>query len=264
MSSANRQELGTFLRARRGEVDRAEAGLPPAGRSRTPGLRREEVALLSGVSSTWYTWLEQGREINPSRQVIDAVAATLRLSATEHDYALGLAGFAPLPLPPAVAQGVAPHHQRLMDAQGAAPSFLLAADWQVIGWNTAYQQLYPHIADLAPTDRNLLAMVFTDPYVRRLLPDWEQTSRHFLAEYRAEARWLGSPEHQGLVSRLREQSPEFEAAWSEHTVERFASRLRRFDHPQQGRLVFEHHSLTPTDAPGSHLVIYLPVTDTAD
>src|SRR4051794_17955647 len=90
-----RTVLGTFLRTRRGQVDRAEHGLPPAGRARTGGLRREEVALLSGVSSTWYTWLEQGRDINPSRQVIDAVATTLRLSAAEHDYVLTLAGFAP-------------------------------------------------------------------------------------------------------------------------------------------------------------------------
>lgn len=253
-----RRELGAFLRARRGQVDRAEAGLPPAGRARTPGLRREEVALLSSVSSTWYTWLEQGRDINPSRQVIDAVADTLRLTATEHDYVLTLAGFAPAPTAVPASAGVAAHHQRLLDAQGEAPSFMLASDWQVIAWNSAYLGLYPHIASLDDADRNLLAMVFTDPYVRRLLPDWEQTSRHFLAEYRSEATWLGRPEHQHLVARLREQSPDFETAWSEHAVERFASRIREFDHPTRGRLQYEHHSLTPSDAPGTHLVIYLP------
>lgn len=258
VSKEQRLELGRFLRARRADVDRASAGLPPAGRTRTPGLRREEVALLSGVSSTWYTWLEQGREINPSRQVIEAVARTLQLEVAEHDYVLTLAGFAPTPPLIAAPTGVPGHHQRLMDAQGAAPAFMLAPDWQVIGWNRAYRGLYPHIDELDSADRNLLAMVFTDPYVRRLLPDWEQTSRHFLAEYRAEARWLGGEDHRALITRLRATSPAFEAAWAEHTVERFASRLREFDHPTQGRLVYEHHSLTPTDAPGCHLVIYLP------
>lgn len=255
-----RAELGTFLRTRRAQVERTEHGLPPAGRARSSGLRREEVALLSGVSTTWYTWLEQGRDINPSRQVVDAVAGTLRLSAAEHDYVLTLAGFAPAPgRAPTDSVPLAPHHQRLLDAQGHAPSFVLAQDWSVIGWNAAYEVLYPHIARIPATDRNLLVMVFTDPYVRTLLPDWEATSRHFLAEYRAEATGLlGRAEHVALVQRLLESSPDFAAAWAEHAVARFASRSREFHHPTAGRLIFEHHSLTPSDAPGSHLVIYLP------
>lgn len=260
-----RAELGTFLRTRRIQVDRAEHGLPPAGRARTGGLRREEMALLSGVSSTWYTWLEQGRDINPSRQVIDAVATTLRLSVAEHDYVLRLAGFAPAAIDPGAGpESLAAHHQRLLDAQGSAPAFVLASDWRVIGWNSAYEVLYPRVAATDAAERNLLVMVFTDPYVRAMLPDWESTSRHFLAEYRAEATALLSrPEHLALVRRLRATSPEFDAAWGEHAVERFASRVREFEHPHAGRLVFEHHSLTPSDAPGTHLVIYLPEAGSA-
>lgn len=259
-TSERRKELGVFLRARREQTDRAEVGLPPVGRSRTSGLRREEVALLSGVSTTWYTWLEQGREINPSRQVVDAVAATLRLGRAEHDYVLTLAGFAPSAgALPSVPTAVAGHHQRLLDAQAPAPAFMLASDWQVIAWNTAYEALYPHVQARGETERNLLAMVFTDPYVRQMLPDWESTSRHFLAEYRAEATTLlGRPDHAALVHRLRESSPEFDQAWAEHHVERFASRRREFEHPVAGLLVFEHHSLIPSDAPGTHLVVYLP------
>ncbi|MGN0063423.1 MAG: XRE family transcriptional regulator, partial [Nocardioides sp.] len=213
-------------------------------------------------STTWFTWLEQGRDINPSRQVVDAVSATLRLTPAEHDYVLALAGFASARSPEAGATTLAAHHQRLLDAQHAAPSFMLSGDWSIIGWNAAYAALYPGVAQVAPERRNLLTLIFTDPYVRTMLPDWESTSRHFLAEYRADvAGLLGRPEHLALVQQLREASPDFAAAWAEHHVSRFASRQRTFAHPSAGELVFEQHSLRPVDAPGTHLVIYLPAPD---
>ncbi len=255
-----RAELGTFLRTRRGRLLRTELGLPPAGRTRTTGLRREEVALLSGVSTTWLTWLEQGRDINPSRQVIEAVATTLRLTPHELDYVLALAGYASArPRISSAPTALAHHHQRLLDAQVGAPSFMLAADWTIIGWNPAYEALYPGVAGLPADQRNLLWVTFTDPFVRAMLPDWESTSRHFLAEYRAEVTGLlGRPEHLDLVRRLREHSHEFAEAWAEHHVQRFSSRTRTFHHPVAGTLIFEQHSLTPSDAPDSHVVIYLP------
>lgn len=256
-----RRELGSFLRKRREQVPRADYDLPPIARSRHTGLRREEVAYHAGLSVTWYTWLEQGREINPSRQVLDAIAHTLRLSAPEHHYVLTLAGYAPLPQgdPPPAAEAPA-HIQRLLDAQQASPAFAIAPDWGIAGWNRAYEALYPNIARVAAGDRNLLLLIFTDPSVRQLLPDWESASRHFLAEYRAEAGpALGQPGHAALVARLMRESAEFARAWSEHEVERFASRERRFHHAAAGDLVFEQHRLTPSDLPGIHVVIYLPL-----
>lgn len=255
-----RRELATFLRARRSQVDRSSRGLPPAPRARAGGLRREEVALLAGVSTTWYTWLEQARDINPSRQVIDAVATTLDLSPAEHDYVLRLAGFAPRPREAGQDAGELAHHQRLLDAQGDSPSFVLASDWAVVAWNAAYSELNPTIATLAPTQRNLLAMIFTEPAIRALLPDWEITSRRFLAEYRAETTNLvGREERADLVAGLRAASPEFAAAWADHGVERFASRIREFNHPARGRVAFEQHTLAALDSPGTRVVIYLPV-----
>lgn len=254
-----RRELGAFLRKRREELIRSDFELPPVGRTRVTGLRREEVAYRSGLSVTWYTWLEQGREINPSRQVLDSIARNMRLSTAEHDYVLSLAGYAPDQSRELTPVTVPSHIQRLLDAQGTSPAFAVSPDWTVAGWNHAYETLYPNISTVAAPDRNLLRLIFTDPYVRRMLPDWEVTSGHFLAEYRAEAGpSLGHPAHVALVSRLLDESPEFKRAWEEHRVERFASRQRHFHHPHVGDLVFEQHRLTPSDLPDLHVIVYLP------
>jgi transcriptional regulator with XRE-family HTH domain len=256
-----RVELGGFLRKRRESLVRADYDLAPVGRQRMTGLRREEVAYHASVSVTWYTWLEQGREINPSRQVLDAIAHTMRLTAAEHEYVLALAGYAPVSRASlARAVEIPSHIQRLLDAHAEGPAFALAPDWSIAGWNRAYTALYPHVATAALEDRNLLVAIFTDPYVRSMLPDWEVTSAQFLAEYRAEAGpSIGQPAHAALIDRLRHDSAEFERAWSEHRVTRFASRERRFVHPDAGELRFEHHRLTPTDVPELRIVVYLPV-----
>ena len=263
MDDGARTELGTFLRRRRNEVERADYDLPPVGRGRTTGLRREEIAFLSGVSVTWYTWLEQGRDINPSRQVIDAVAVNLRLAEAEHDCVLGLAGFTPPPRPVlAEPAPVPPHVQHLLDALDPAPSFALTTHWDVAAWNRAYEGLFPAVREADPTQRNLLQFIFTDAWVRSMLPDWERTSRQFLAEYRAEASGRSSgPQHVRLVSHLRAVSPEFSHAWDAHEVERFSSRRREFAHPRVGRLVFEQVNIVPQDAPDLHVVSYLPLDE---
>ncbi len=253
-----RRELGRFLRARREQSLRADFGLPPVGRSRERGLRREEVAYLSGVSVTWYTWLEQGRPINPSRSVLDAVARTLRLTGPEQDYLLSLAGFGLAP--PAAAQPVAdapPHIQRLLDALDPNPAFALAPDWGIAGWNRGYAELYPRVADVPRGDRNLLWLVYTDPAVRELLPDWDETSARFLAEFRAETGpRAGDTAVRALVQRLRAASAEFREAWERYDIGGFESRERRFIHPRHGEVRLEHHQLTPSDHPDLRVVAY--------
>lgn len=263
MDTGARTELGTFLRRRRNEVQRSDYDLPPVGRGRTTGLRREEIAFLSGVSVTWYTWLEQGRDINPSRQVIDAVAVNLRLTEAEHDYVLGLAGFTPPPRPDLAEPAPVPSHvQHLLDALDPAPSFALTTHWDVAAWNRAYEGLFPAVRDADPAQRNLLQFIFTDPWVRSMLPDWDRTSRQFLAEYRAEASGRsGGPQHIRLVNHLRTVSPEFSRAWDAHEVDRFSSRRRVFEHPVVGRLVFEQVNIVPQDAPDLHVVSYLPLDE---
>ncbi len=257
--SGARDELAAFLRARRTQLDRTAVGLPDVGRRRTAGLRREEVAALSGVSVTWYTWLEQARDVPPSRQVLDALATTLHLSPTEHHYLLSVAGFAPGRAADSSSDDVAPAHiQHLLDALAGSPAFAIGSDWTISGWNDAYAALYPAVATLPPTDRNLLWVVFTDPFVRDLLPDWDTTSRRFLAEFRAEAgARLSQPDCRRLIARLQAHSPEFREAWQRHDIEGFASRLRTF-RTVAGELEFEHHRLAAADQRDLFVVIYTP------
>ena len=256
MSDTARRELAEFLRSRRRQVDPRAAGLPAGGARRTPGLRREEVALLSSVSHTWYTWLEQGRDIRPSRQVVDALARTLRLSPAEHEYVLRLTGHGG-PDPAAAAEAMPAHVQRLVDALGSSPAYVITPSWAIVGWNRAYERFYPGVAAVPAAERNLLWLVFTDPAVRELLGDWPTDSRRFLTQFRAEvgAR-LADPQVVDLVARLEAASPHFRTGWASHDVERFSSGRRRFRHPEVGPLLLEHHQLTPADAPSLQLVIY--------
>jgi transcriptional regulator with XRE-family HTH domain len=261
--AAGREELAAFLRARRTQLDRSAVGLPDGGRRRTAGLRREEVAALSGVSVTWYTWLEQARDVHPSRQVLDALAATLHLSPTEHRYLLSVAGFAPARAPECSSEDSAPAHiQHLLDALAGSPAFAIGSDWTISAWNDAYATLYPAVATLPTTERNLLWVVFTDPFVKELLPDWETTSHRFLAEFRAEAgARLSQPDCRRLIARLRAHSPEFREAWPRHDIEGFASRLRTF-RTAVGALEFEHHRLAAADQRDLYVVVYTPTAPT--
>ncbi|MEE6169016.1 MULTISPECIES: helix-turn-helix transcriptional regulator [unclassified Mycolicibacterium] len=260
-NQAARAELGGFLRMRRESVARSEHGLPPI-RGRANGLRREEVAFLSSISVTWYTWLEQGRDINPSRQVLAAIGQTLALSPADQTYLLSLAGFSPGGTAP---PGEPPDHvHRLLEAFGRSPAFALDPDWEITAWNRAYAALYPRVRTVPDEDRNLLSLVFTDPSIKLLMPDWEVESRRFVSEFRMQngARLDDAPVVR-LLDRLRAKSPAFDRIWDDHTIEGFQTRIRRFDHAVTGEIELEYHRLTPADQPDLNIVVYTPATDTA-
>ncbi len=259
-------ELADFLRTRRRHISPESVGLAVSGQRRTPGLRREEVSVRSGVSLTWYTWLEQGRDIRPSRQVMDALARTLQMSPPEHDYVLRLTGHATDPPVSQLTVTLPPHGQRLLDALGIYPAYAITHDWSIVGWNRAYENLYPNVASTPVADRNLLWLVFTDPYVRGLLTDWKTDSRRFLTQFRAEAgSRVHEPAFADLIERLQNVSEPFRRGWASHDVDHFTSRERRFHHPRVGELLLEHHRLAPSDSPDLHVVAYTaaPPTDTA-
>lgn len=266
MVDERRAELAAFLRRRRGEVVRADRGLPGAGPGgrRLVGLRREEVCYLAGISLSWYAWLEQGRDISPSRQVLDAVSRTLELDHAEHAYVLSLAGYTTPDAPSGPPEEPPPGHvQRLLDALETAPAFALTRYWHIRAWNAAYARLFPRIETVPAADRNLLELVFTDPAVRDLLPDWDVDARRFLAEFRADvAAHLGDPQLDEVTDRLAAASGEFRAWWDDRDVHGFASRRRRFRHPELGDVELEHHLLTPADLPDLRLVIYLGASRT--
>ena len=271
------RELGDFLRSRRAAIDPADVGLPSGPRRRAHGLRREEVALLAGVSVTWYTWLEQGRAERPSRAVLDAVARALRLDDAEHSHLLTLArraagdgaveassrarragegveavDLAGHPPPDALV--------RTLDALDPAPSYLLGPRWEYLAWNRAQGLLYPKAESLAVEDRNLLFIVLCEPSARELVVDREDEARAMVTEFRASTALLrGDPDLEDLIARLRRESPEFERWWSGLDVAGFHSRLRRYDHPRAGPLTFEYQAFEPAEWPGHRLVTQLPV-----
>jgi transcriptional regulator with XRE-family HTH domain len=257
--SDHRAELADFLRARREAVRPEQVGLPRgATRRRTPGLRREEVAMLAGVSLTWYTWLEQGRRINASDDVLRAIGRALRLdeAGVEHLLALAQPSATPVEAPQEAPTALV----RLITALEPAPAYVLGPRWEFLAWNSAEARLYPRLASLAGPRLNLLWVLFCDPFTRQLIVDWDIHARQALAEFRAGAAALrNDPEFDELVELLSAESVEFAAWWREHDVSAFETRIRRFHHPAAGELTFEYQQLAPVEWPGLRVVCQLPV-----
>lgn len=254
-----RKSLGEFLRAHRARLSPASLGLS-AGRRRTPGLRREEVAQLSGLSATWITWLEQGREVSASAPALAALAQALRLTPAERSYLFELAAKRDpaAPDPPAGPGMDAP--AALSDAVAAmtVPAYVLDRAWTARAWNPLAAQLFVGWLDRAP-DKNLLRYVFLSPAARRIIPDWETRACRVLAEFRADSsRHMDDPALAELVERLRRDSPLFAGAWREHDVIERAGGARSFDHPRRGRLFYEQVSFTLASRPDFKLVMLMP------
>ncbi len=258
----HRVALAEFLRARREAVSPSQVGLPTGRARRTPGLRREEVAMLAGVSVTWYTWLEQGRRINASSDVLRAIGRALRLddAGIEHLTALGHPVSTSAALSPIGPDDVPSALRRLIDAFEPAPAYVLGPRWEFATWNSAQARLYPAIDMLSDEDRNLLWVLFADPYTRELIVDWDIHARQALAEFRASTTSLRDDSALvALIDRLKDTSPEFDRWWPEHDVARFETRLRRFNHPTAGLLTFEYQLLSPAEWPTLTVAVQLPV-----
>jgi transcriptional regulator with XRE-family HTH domain len=255
----DRDDLGAFLRARRDALNPADVGLPPGRGRRTPGLRREEIAMLAGVSVTWYTWLEQGRRINASTDVLEALARALRLDDAGRRHLLALA--TPTPTEPVDTAEHAPDALvRLIESMEPAPAYVLGPRWEFLAWNRAQSRLYATIDRLEQRDRNLLWVIFAEPDARSLVADWRQQARRILAEFRAGTALLrGDAGVVALVERLQRESAEFAQWWPQADVAQFQTRIRHYDHPRAGSLVFEYQQLTPSEWPNLRVVCQLPV-----
>jgi transcriptional regulator with XRE-family HTH domain len=257
-----REELADFLRSRRASLQPADVGLPNGGRRRTPGLRREEVAQLAGVGTTWYTWLEQGRDVRASLDVLEAIARALRLAPAERTHLMLLGrGEEPPPckLP---AERVSPTLRRLVANLGANPAFVLGRRWDYLAWNDAATALFGDLARVPRGARNHAWLTFMDPRRRELMVDWERGSRLLVAKFRADsARYLGDPQFEQLIAALRQSSPEFCRAWKRHEVARGGEGRKELRHPEAGTLVFSHAVFHPSEAPEQRLILYSPLPD---
>ena len=259
----SRHALGRFLRARREATSPVTAGLAAAStRRRTPGLRREEVAQLADISTTWYTWLEQGREISLSGAALSRLAAVFRLSPAERSYLFELARrHDPAPTAVPVDQSVP---RELRDAVLAMPmpTYLLDRAWRLCAWNPAAADLFSPW--LASGEACLLRYVFLDPLARGFICDWAVRARRLVAEFRADtALYPDDADLLALVTGLRQASTAFDDCWGRHDVLAREGGRRAFDHPHRGRVVHDQVTLVPTGSPDHKLVLLMPVNDDA-
>ncbi len=183
----DRRSLSGFLQSRRARLTPSDCGFDP-GRRRTPGLRREEVAQLAGVSLTWYTWLEQGRDIRVSSQALEGIARALRLDRAEREHLFLLAQGRPPASAETGSRTVSAARQRMLDGLTFSPAYIRTARWDIVGWNRAAALIFADYAAMAPYERNSLRLVFTHPAWRTLMVDWEQDAKKALATFRA---WFG-------------------------------------------------------------------------
>jgi transcriptional regulator with XRE-family HTH domain len=256
--SDRRASLASFLRSRRERLTPEAAGLPSGSRRRTPGLRREEVAQLAGVGITWYTWLEQGRPINPSRNVLDAIAGALRLNADERQHLFTLADLTPPP-PAATYDEVDPVTQRVVDAVQPFPAVVLTPAYFIVAWNEAYLHLMGDIRLLPPERRNHMRLVFLEPHWRRMLLDWDQAARHNVALYRgAMADRLDDPASKPLLDELTERSAEFRELWAAQLVKQPTTTAKLFMHPDVGLLRLDTANFMLPDQPGLRMGVHTP------
>ena len=261
-SVARRREAGDFLRSRRKRLTPATVGLPNGFRRRTPGLRREEVAMLAGVGTTWYTWLEQGRDVRPSDEVLAALAEALRLDPIERRHLFVLYERPALEWRPGGAERVDAPLRRMLDSLTGQPAFVLGRRWDFLAWNRAAAAVYGPYERLEGDARNSLHLVFTDPDHRRLLVDWEAVARASLAMFRADcARYVGDPDFERLVDRLLRASPEFAAWWPQREVARPLAGQKRIDHPTVGRMLFEYSSFGVGDSAEMKLIVFTPLEE---
>ena len=261
--SARRAELAAFLRAQRARLRPANVGLPEdcdPGRRRTPGLRREEVAQISDISVTWYTWLEQGRKISVSEQVIEALARALLLDPDQRRHIRSLAGL-PTAARETHADDALPRLQRLVNA--AAPNIASIYDmhFDYVAWNTPYQRLRNDPALLPADRRNLLWMMFTDTENQARMARWEPAARAVLSQFRAAAgQRPGDPRFATIVGQLTEASPDFRRWWAEYSVRDFKPATIVVNHPEIGRLTLEMFQFRPVEHPDMLLVLQVPRT----
>ncbi|MEV8588585.1 helix-turn-helix transcriptional regulator [Streptomyces sp. NPDC051180] len=259
-----RPELAAFLRSRRARVTPEDVGMPPGLRRRTPGLRREEVAQLSGVGVTWYTWLEQGRPINASAQVLDAVARTLRLDRPEREHLYHLAE---VPYAPdraaADAEVVSPEIQGILDALDPHPAVLYNARYDVLATNTMYERLLMQDGqglDTGPFGiRNVLWALFTVPGPKCPVVDRKRELPLMVAQLRgAYGRHVGEPAWEEFVRRLAEASGEFARLWRSGDVVPPGTRVKTFRHERVGEVRLTSVSLSVNGMPECRIVAYTP------
>lgn len=258
--------LSDFLKSQRSKLHPAAVGLPPGARRRTPGLRREEVAQLAGVSTTWYTWLEQGRDIKVSASVLDAIAGTLHLNSDERKYLFDLAldnGFHP-DLAPGREAEISPSLAKILEELKFCPTLISDRHCHIVGWNTAASHVFLNFEQVPEAERNLIYLLFRKKELRTLAVNWAQFVRGFLAIFRAYyGQYVADPWYSAFIGRMSAEFPDFEELWNQSEVRAAPEVMIEFRHARAGKMLFNLSSLQVQGESDLRMSIYTPAPQTA-
>ncbi|MET7699773.1 helix-turn-helix transcriptional regulator [Streptomyces sp. NPDC005485] len=260
-SEIRRHELAAFLRSRRERITPEQVGLPRGRRRRTPGLRREEVAQLSAVGVTWYTWLEQARDIQVSVQVLDALARTLLLDVNERAHLFNLAASVD-PAPGASCPSVTDAQRILLQQLEPIPACIQNSRYDILAYNSTYRLLLCDLDAVPVADRNCMLLCYTNQDWQASLVQREETMRLMAAKFRgAMADHLAEPAWKILLKRLNTESPEFREAWERHEVIGARTKRKQFRNAHVGLLTLDHTDLWLGPHSGPRMVTYAPADE---
>jgi transcriptional regulator with XRE-family HTH domain len=256
-----RKELSDFLRTRRARVAPADVGLLATPRRRTPGLRRDEVAQLAGISVSWYSWLEQKRPIRVSPRILENLARVLHLNPAERIQLFQLALRQPAIEATGAREEVSPGIQRMLDQMDSIAAFIRGRRWDILAWNRAARAFFFDFEKVAPDERNLVWLIFTRPALRSLMGvDWQTRAQDVLARFRLDyGRYAGDTHFLQLVERLNTVSPEFARWWPRFDVLPQSEGRKQYNHEVAGLIVAEHFTFSMTDNPELRITVFSPV-----
>ncbi|MFN2745172.1 MULTISPECIES: helix-turn-helix transcriptional regulator [Bacillus] len=256
-----RKELGDFLKLKRSTVSPEEYGMPLGQRRRTKGLRREELAQLAGIGVTWYTWLEQGRDIQVSTQVLESISRVLKLNYEEKKHVFLLAGQQiPLYELQSTKQHLNPAVQHLIEHLKDCPVYVTDEKWDVIAWNEAACLVFGDFKRMSHKEKNAIWRCFCSKDYQKLLADWESHAKRLLAQFRFTAsRFIGEEWINELIDELSQKSAEFRSWWNHHDILGTPAGEKEINHPSAGTMFMEHVTLQLYDAPDLKLTVYRPL-----
>jgi hypothetical protein len=256
----HRAQLSDFLKSCRARLSPGDVGLPDTGRRRTPGLRREDVAVLSGVSVTWYTWLEQGRDVRMSERMLDAISTSLRLSREERDYLFSLAQRRPPRREISPSVEVPGSVSRMIEALDV-PALVMTMRWDVVGWNDMVTHTFRDYSTLAPSQRNLVRILLTWPEYQANAEEYDAIARRVLSKLRVDySQAAGDPAFDALIAEMLEACPKFRKLWASTEISTRSEGLHVWRHPKVGEIEFEHTSYVIEGAPTLRLIVFVPGT----
>jgi len=254
-----RQALADFLRTRRARLSPAAVGLPTGGRRRTSGLRREEVSSLANVGISWYTALEQGRDVHPSEGILNSLAEVLQLTLDEREHLFALAGYS-VTVP--IEEIVSPVLQQILHSLEPGPAYIMGVSWNYLAWNNTAALLFEISQNDPPYGDNLLWQLFMNPDKRDFYVNWDAVAQNVVAEFRAEvAKYQCQPQIRQLIADLQDVSPDFNRMWQQHNVQRTVIRRKEIQHKWAGRLSFDHTPLLLAEHPTLKLIVYTPTPE---